>query len=94
MPGFDVSRSLIDMRAGEACRDLRDALAKTQRMAAWLADQPRTDPDDPTTDPLVAVHGYTADDAYLLRVTFERLDQMRVDAADTLALTRKITGLD
>ncbi len=88
--GFEVSRNLLDARAGEAARDLLRVLSRAEQLARWLADRPEQD----GVDPLVADFGYTEDEAYLLRSTFTDLHALATAQSSLLARARKLTGLE
>lgn len=89
--GSEVNASVINSRSADAVLSLRLAFAKVQTIAKWLANNPN----DPVAgDPLVNQYGYNADEAYLIRYTFETLENIRVTNADTLETARKLTGLE
>lgn len=89
--GLDVSKPVLDMSVAQAVLELRRALDKHEGIAAWLANHPVIDGTDPlTTDPF----GYTADEAYVLRVYFEGVDAIRVANPNLIATGRKMTGLE
>lgn len=90
MAGLEVTRQILDMKAADAVLSLRDSLRKVESIAKWLANNPVVD----TTDPLVANFGYTSDEAYLIRVTFEQLETIRLNNLSLSETARKLTGLE
>lgn len=91
MNGFyDVNRSQLDQAAGEAVIAVRSSFERVGILAAWLTDNPA-----PTaqTDPLVVEHGYTEDEAYLMRRVFQELDVASEGIEATMEIARKLTGL-
>lgn len=91
MAGMEVNRNLLDMRAAEAVLLLRNALAKVESVAKWLANNPVVDGVDPLT---IGEFNYTADEAYLLRFVFETLESLRVSNENLSETSRKLTGLE
>jgi hypothetical protein len=92
--GIEVSKDLLNARAGDVVVQLRDALARVGRVAEFLGR---------TTDEDLGRLGLTEDEAYLLRVAFERLDTVRLVAYGQAAVTdpvdhfehaSKLTGLE
>lgn len=92
--GIPVSKELLNARAGETVVALRESLARVERLAAFLGR---------TTEQDLAALGLDADEAYLLRVAFERLDTVRkvaygqaavADPVDHLAYASQLTGLE
>lgn len=89
--GLEVTKQSLDMSAAQAVLDLRRALDKHESIAAWLANHPVIDGTDPlTTDPF----GYTADEAYAIRMYFEGVENIRVDNPNLISVGRKMTGLE
>lgn len=86
---FDVNRSQLDQSAGEAVIAVRSSFERVGILAAWLADNPGSG----AADPLVVDHGYTEDEAYLMRVVFEQLDVASEGIEATMEIARKLTGL-
>lgn len=106
MAGFDVSRGLLDQRSAEAVLAVRGAFDIVEAITAFLATVPADAPGgDKLTRPQVPPvdengqptaepgFGYTADEAYLIRVTFEALHAARQSIAGTLDAARQLTGL-
>ena len=89
MAGFQVGKDLLDQKAGEAVLALRSAFARAETVAAWLADTPVTS----EGDPLITEFGYSADEAYLLRSTFQELGDVAENTAPIMVVARKLTGL-
>lgn len=87
--GFVVDKGTLDSRVGEAARNLTVTLASIRKIKLWLDDHPGYD----ATSHLVSL-GYTEDEAYLLHDVFTKLDAIRTDSSDGLALARKLTGLE
>lgn len=93
MAGLTVTRDLLDHRAAQAVIDIRNAFEKAQTVFDYLATVPSTPDGDPLTKPVSeGGFGYTADEAYLIRVVFERLSALEVEPI--LVDGRKLTGLD
>jgi hypothetical protein len=89
--GFNVTKDMLDNKAAQAVMAMRSALEKIQAIQAWLANQPDVDGVDPLTS---APFGYSADEAYALRLYFGTVDGMRTANAATSELGRKMTGLE
>lgn len=89
MVGTSVNKDTIDVRSAEAVLELRSAFRKVENVAKWLANQI----DTAEGDPLLAL-GYNADEAYLLRTTFEQLEAMRTSNTALWDQARKLTGLE
>lgn len=89
MAGIEVTKSVIDTRVAEAVLALRLAFDKIENVAKFLANNPNGE-----TDPLISVYGYSADDAYLIRLVFESFESTRVNNATMFDTSRKLTGLD
>lgn len=90
MAGVEVSRYTIDAKSIDIVLSLRMAFDKVESFAKWLANNPVVE----GADPLVATFNYTADEAYLIRVTFEQLEVIRTTNASTFETARKLTGLE
>lgn len=90
MAGMNVSKDAVDVRSSEAILDLRSAFRKVETLAKWLANQT----DAGAGDPLIATLGYTEDEAYLIRSTFEQLETMRTSNTALWDTARKLTGLE
>lgn len=88
--GLDVNKQVLDMKAAQAVLELRAALDKTEAIAKWLANHPVVS----GTDPLIADFGYTADEAYVLRLYFESVDGIRTNNSNLIDTGRKMTGLE
>lgn len=99
MAGIAVSRSALDQKMAETVISVRDAFTKVVTVSNWLNDHPVVDNVDPLTVPIGPSadgmsqigFGYTADEAYLIRLTFQNLSS--IDVATTLSVARKLTGL-
>lgn len=89
MAGYTVSKDMLNQSAGDSVLALRTAFAQAGSITSFLADHPVAD----GVDPLVAHYEFSEDEAYLFRVVFERLGVLRDDAAPTMELARKFTGL-
>lgn len=89
MAGIAVTRAVMDVRLGESALSLRDAFSKVDNIYYWLQNNPNGG-----TDPLVTEFGYTADEAYLVRVTFEGLKNLKTNNDSLLGNLRKLTGLE
>lgn len=87
---FAVNRTQLDQTAGEAVLAVRGAFDRAGVLAAWLTDHPAP---SPAEDPLVVQHGYTEDEAYLLRLVFEQLATAGAGLVSTMEIARKLTGL-
>lgn len=88
--GLEVTKPALDMSAAQAVLELRRALDKHEAVAAWLANHPVVD----GVDPLIAEFGYTADEAYALRMYFEGVEGIRIANPNLIATGRKMTGLE
>lgn len=93
MAGFTVSRELLDMKAGEAVLHIREAFENADIVNSFLKQNPSNGPDgDLLTKPVEdGGFGYTADEAYLIRVVFEGFDALNVEPI--LEMGSKLTGL-
>lgn len=89
--GYDVSKYILDTRAGQAVIQLREAFENVEAVVAYLGNHPRP-ADQP--DPLIALHGYTEAEAYTLRVVFEDLGAKKTALQPTFDIARQITGLE
>lgn len=94
MAGLEVSRSNLDQKVAEAIIAVRRSFRQVDRVNGFLSNNPSNavDGDLLTKDPAEGGFGYTADEAYLIRVTFEQLTALDVEGP--LELGRKLTGLD
>lgn len=90
MLGYDVNKYVIDSKSADAALSLRSTFAKVENLANWLANHPVVD----NVDPLVELFGYNPDEAYLLRVTFEQFDMIRINNPTLFYNARKFTGLE
>lgn len=90
MAGIIVNRNVLDQKLGEVAGDIRSAFDKVEAIQLWLADHSGSG----ASDPLVTEFSYTEDEAYLIRLLFGDLNNLRTSNANTLALTHKLTGLD
>lgn len=90
MAGNEVNRSVIDIRTGEAVLSLRAAFDRVENVAKFLANNPS----DGANDPLITTFGYTADEAYVIRLVFQSFESIRISNANTFDIARKLTGLD
>lgn len=90
MAGIEVTRPVMDVRLGEAGLSVRDAFYKVDNIYYWLQNNPNSG----DADPLVTGFGYTADEAYLIRVTFEGLKNLKTNNDSLLSNLRKLTGLE
>lgn len=88
--GLEVTKQVLDMKAAQAVLELRSSLDKAEAIAEWLANHPVVE----GTDPLIAEFGYTADEAYALRIFFESVDSIRNNNGTLLNIGRKMTGLE
>jgi hypothetical protein len=88
--GYDVTKSVLDTKCADAVLRLRSAFDRIENIAKWLANNPS----DGTTDPLVSEYGYSADEAYVIRVYFETFDNVRAANASTFDIGSKMTGLE
>jgi len=88
--GLEVTKQGLDMSAAQAVLELRRALDKHEAIAAWLANHPVVD----GVDPMMSDFGYTADEAYVLRMYFEGVDAIRTANPNLISTGRKMTGLE
>lgn len=93
MAGFEVSRELIDMKAGEAVVRIREAFKEAEIVNGYLQQYPSNAPggDKLTLSREEGGYGYTPDEAYLLRVVFEGFHTLNVEPI--LEQGKKLTGL-
>jgi len=89
MLGNEVSVYTLNNTVASAAINLREAFDKIETIAKWLENHPN----DGGNDPLVNQFGYSADEAYVLRVYFETLNTVRINNEATFELGRKMTGL-
>lgn len=89
--GYEVNKGTLDMKVADAVMSVRNALDKVEAVAAWLANHPAVDSVDPLTEP---PFGYTADEAYVIRVYFESVESLRVNNQNISDIGRKMTGLE
>lgn len=90
MPGYPVSKAQLDQTVGSNVVNLRDALNQARIIKSWL-DLHSVDEELLTKPEEEGGFGYTADEAYALRVLYEG-----IVALDTTALAEKgkqFTGL-
>jgi len=104
MAGREVTRTALDERSAEALMAIRDAFRKVDTIQEFLSNNPVANGVDPltlpttdNTDPMnpkpgPGKFGYTADEAYLIRLVFQQLTDL--NAKSPLKLGRKLTGLD
>lgn len=90
MAGYQVSRSVLDSKAAQAVLNLRGSFREVENIAGWLANNPVVEGDDP----LVTVYEYTEDEAYILRIFFESMNNVRISNASIFEIGRKLTGLE
>lgn len=90
MVGQEVNQHTVNYKSSEAVLAFRSAFAKSETLAKWLANQPVVD----GNDPLVTAFGYTTDEAYLLRTTFEQFEALRLGNLSLFETARKLTGLE
>jgi hypothetical protein len=83
----------MDLRLGEAALAIRDAFDKVDNIYNFCQNNP-SGADPETTDPLIVEFGYTADEAYLVRVTFETLKSLKTNNDGLVTNLSKMTGLD
>jgi hypothetical protein len=89
--GFDVTKQMLDTKAAQAVLAMRSALEKVEALQAWLANHPVVDNVDPlTAEPF----GYSADEAYALRLYFGTVDSIRTTNTSISDVGRKMTGLE
>lgn len=89
--GYEVSKYVLDAKAGQAVIQLREAFENVEAVVAYLGNNPRP-ANQP--DPLVALHGYTEGEAYILRSIFEDLGAKKTALQPTFDTARQITGLE
>jgi hypothetical protein len=78
------------MKAAQTVLMLRQSFENVEAISAWLANHPNGGTDPLTQDP----YGYTADEAYILRLFFETMESVRTENSSTFEIGRKITGLE
>lgn len=89
MLGYEVNKGILDTKSAQAVLALRDAFDRIETMAKWLTNHPNGG-----TDPLIESFGYTADEAYAMRIYFETFETVRVNNAATFDIGRKMSGLE
>jgi hypothetical protein len=89
--GLEVSRQGIDQKIGSSLLTLRAGLDQCETVAIWLANTPAPSPEE---DPLVVDFEYSEDEAYLIRLVFQQISDLRTSAAALDANARKLTGLE
>lgn len=91
MAGIAVSRGMLDNKSAQTILDLRAAFEEVTAVNAWLNTQNSAAAGG---DPLTISTGdfqYSADEAYLLRNTFQQLAALGVQPI--LDTARALTGL-
>jgi hypothetical protein len=88
--GYEVNQDILNAKCADAVIKLRSAFDGIENIAKWLANNPS----DGTNDPLVNEFGYTADEAYVIRIFFETFDSVRTANTSTFDIGRKMTGLE
>lgn len=93
MAGLTVTRTDLDSKAVNTILALREALSESTLIFKWLADHPSNAASgDILTKPEEdGGFGYNADEAYLLRVLFEGINNL--NTPPLLDMGRKLTGL-
>ena len=91
MAGIEVSRQGIDSKVGDALLQLRQALDKSYSINKFFVNNPVS---VAGVDPLVEVYGYTVDEAYLLRLVFEGIAEIKDNSSTLEENARKLTGLE
>lgn len=91
MAGIEVSRQAIDAKVGDALLQLRSALDKSYSVAKFFENNPIP---EGGIDPLIEIYGYDDDEAYLLRLVFQNIAQIKSDSATLEENARKLTGLE
>jgi hypothetical protein len=89
--GNTVNKSILDIKAGQAVVALRFAFDLCETVDKFLVNTPMN---SDNTDPLVTVFGYTADEAYALRLVFQTIEGVRTANQTTWDTARKISGLE
>jgi hypothetical protein len=90
MLGYYVDQNTINGKAGQAVITLRQAFDQVENLAKFLAMHPKVN----NVDPLMTEFGYTADEAYALRVFFETMYQLQQSNIATFDIGRKLSGLE
>lgn len=89
--GLEVTKAVLDMKIADAVMSVRSALDKVETIASWLVNHPTVDSVDPLT---LEPFGYTADEAYAVRLYFESVEGIRTSNPNLSAVGRKMTGLE
>lgn len=89
--GYNVDKGTLDMKVAQATLHLRSAFEQIETIDTWLANNPVP---NGGTDPLIETFGYTADEAYVMRLYFDTFNAVRVANASTFDVGRKMTGLE
>lgn len=81
MIGYVVDADTINRTLGEVCKQLQDAFVEIETLKAWSAV---------TTQEAIEALGFATDDAYLVKLLIDDLDQLRAlyEGADTLAAAK------
>lgn len=89
MFGYNIDQTLVTSKAMQAVHSLRTSFELVETYAAWLANIPVVN----DVDPLIAVYGFTTDEAYTMRFFFETMENVRTSNETAFDIGRKITGL-
>lgn len=94
MAGINVTRSDLDWKAARTIQALRSAFNDVEIVFNYLSQHPSNAPEGDllTKSEAEGGFGYTADEAYLIRVVFEGLHNL--DVEPLLAQGSKLTGLE
>jgi hypothetical protein len=95
MAGQTVTRNDLDYKMAQTLVAARNVIRDLETIEAFLERTPEKDGVDPLTVPVVdgGEFGYTADEAYLIRNTFQQLNAAKPTIGPVLDTARGLTGL-
>lgn len=95
MAGQEVTRNDLDYKMAQTLVSARTVVKDLEAIDAFLDRTAVVDGVDPLTVPIAegGKFGYTADEAYLIRVTFELLSGAQTTIGPILTTARALTGL-
>lgn len=96
MAGQEVTRNDLDYKMAQTLVSARTIVKDLETVQSFLErTAPGVDEPDPLTVPLTdgGKFGYTADEAYLIRATFQQLSGAQATIGPVLDTARALTGL-
>lgn len=95
MAGQDVTRNDLDYKLSQTLVSARVVVKDLETIQSFLERTTAVNGVDPLTVPFAdgGKFGYTEDEAYLIRVTFEQLAAAKTTIGPVLDTARALTGL-